>query len=260
MNSSVELELLTFLLPSDDIGVIAIILVVFLFAGVIKGFLGIGLPAAAMAILTLVIEPTIAISLLTLPIIFTNSIQYASCKSPRIIAAKYWLFAMAIMTSIFVTSLFILSFPTAFLTISIGFAMIIFSLTQMFGTQMPIGPDRSWHVAVGLFSGTLGGLSSIWSPPVAMYLLTQNVSKDEFIGATGFLFLAGSIPLAAGLAFAGVLTLTTALHSLMGLVVVLLGFKFGEWLRGHVSQNIFRQIVLWAFLLMGGRLIAVGIF
>ena len=260
MNSSVELELLAFLLPSEDIGVITIILVVFFFAGVIKGFLGIGLPAAAMAILTLVIEPTIAISLLTLPIIFTNSIQYASCKSPRIIAAKYWLFGVAIMSSIFFTSLFILSFPTATLTISIGFAMIIFSLTQMFGAHMPIGPGRSWHVAVGLFSGTLGGLSSIWSPPVAMYLLTQNVSKDEFIGATGFLFLAGSIPLATGLAFAGVLTLTTTLHSLMGLVVVLIGFKFGEWLRGYVPQSTFRQIVLWAFLLMGGRLIAVGMF
>ena len=254
------MEFLAAFLPSEDIGITAIILAVFLFAGVVKGFLGIGLPAAAMAILTLVIEPTIAISLLTLPIIFTNIMQYASCDSPRLIAAKYWLFGVAIMSSIFVTSLFILSFPTAMLTISIGFAMIIFSLTQMFGARMPMGPGRGWHVAVGLFSGTLGGLSSIWSPPVAMYLLTQNVSKDEFIGATGFLFLAGSIPLATGLALAGVLTLTTTLHSLMGLVVVLSGFKIGEWLRGHVPQNTFRQIVLWAFLLMGGRLIAVGIF
>ena len=46
----------------------------------------------------------------------------------------------------------------------------------------------------------------------------------------------------------------------MGLVVVLIGLKFGEWLRGYVPQSIFRQIVLWAFLLMGGRLIAVGMF
>ena len=253
------MEFLAAFLPSEDIGITAIILAVFLFAGVVKGFLGIGLPAAAMAILTLVIEPTIAISLLTLPIIFTNIMQYASCESPRLIAAKYWLFGVAIMSSIFVTSLFILSFPTAMLTISIGFAMIIFSLTQMFGARMPMGPGHGWHVAVGLFSGTLGGLSSIWSPPVAMYLLTQNVSKDEFIGATGFLFLAGSIPLATGLALAGVLTMTTTLHSLMGLVVVLSGFKIGEWLRGHVPQNIFRQIVLWAFLLMGSRLIIVGL-
>jgi uncharacterized membrane protein YfcA len=102
-------------------------------------------------------------------------------------------------------------------------------------------------------------LSSIWSPPVAIYLLARNVSKAEFIGATGFLFLAGSIPLAIGLAFAGVLTIDTILHSLMGLIVVLIGFRIGEWLRGHVQQDSFRQIVLWAFLIMGGRLIAVGL-
>ena len=56
---------------------------IFLFAGIIKGFLGIGLPAAAMAFLTLVMDPTIAISLLTLPIIFTNIMQYTRCENPR---------------------------------------------------------------------------------------------------------------------------------------------------------------------------------
>ena len=62
----------TSLLPSQDIGVTLIILGAFFFAGIIKGFLGIGLPPAAMVMLTLVIETPIAISLLTLPIIFTN--------------------------------------------------------------------------------------------------------------------------------------------------------------------------------------------
>ena len=51
-----------------------------LFAGIIKGFLGIGLPPAAMVILTLVIETPLAISLLTLPIIFTNLFQYLGWK------------------------------------------------------------------------------------------------------------------------------------------------------------------------------------
>ena len=61
--------------------ILASFLAIFLFAGIIKGFLGIGLPAAAMAFLTLVMDPTIAISLLTLPIIFTNIMQYARCEN-----------------------------------------------------------------------------------------------------------------------------------------------------------------------------------
>ena len=250
----------SYILPTQDIAITLAVVAIFLFAGVIKGFLGIGLPAAAMAFLTLVMDPTIAISLLTLPIIFTNIMQYSRCENPRPIARKYWIFALAIVLSIFITSFFILSYPKALLTASIGLAMIAFSLTQMFGTKFPIGDGYSWHIGVGLFSGVLGGLSSIWSPPVAMYLLARNVEKSEFIGATGFLFLAGSLPLALGLALAGVLTADTVLHSLTGLVVVLAGFRIGEALRQFVPQGMFRQIVLWAFLIMGTRLIAIGLF
>ena len=250
----------SYILPSQEIATTIAVLAIFLFAGIVKGFLGIGLPAAAMAFLTLVMDPTIAISLLTLPIIFTNVMQYARCENPRPIARKYWVFALAIIVSIFITSFFILSYPKTMLTISIGLAMIAFSLTQMTGARLPIGSGYGWHVGVGLFSGVLGGLSSIWSPPVAMYLLARDVDKSEFIGATGFLFLAGSLPLAAGLALAGVLTIDTVLHSLMGLIVVLVGFRIGEMLRNYVPQGIFRKIVLWAFLIMGARLLAIGLF
>ena len=58
---------------------------------------------------------------------------------------------------------------------------------------------------------------------------------------TGFLFLAGSIPLAIGLGFAGVLTVETALHSLLGLGAVLTGFRVGEWLRSHVQQDLISE-------------------
>jgi uncharacterized membrane protein YfcA len=66
--------------------------------------------------------------------------------------------------------------------------------------------------------------------------------------------------LAFGLYLSGVLTPVTAIKSLMGLVVVLLGFRIGELLRGRVSQELFRKFVLIAFLVMGVRLILAGIF
>ena len=138
--------------------------------------------------------------------------------------------------------------------------MVAFSLTQMTGAKFSVGDGFGWHIGVGLLSGILGGLSSIWSPPVAMYLLARGVKKSEFIGAVGFMFLAGSLPLAAGLSLAGVLSIDTMLQSLMGLIAVLAGFRVGEALRNTVPQGIFRKIILWAFLIMGIRLIAIGFF
>ena len=48
-------------------------------------------------------------------------------------------------------------------------------------------------------------------------------------------------------------------RSALALVVVLVGFRIGELLRKRVSQEFFRKAVLIAFLLMGMRLIAIGL-
>ena len=247
-----------FIMPELSLSLLVAVFVVFFFSGTIKGFLGIGLPAAAMAFLTLFIDPRTAISLMVLPILFTNTLQYMRAPEPYETAKEYWLFAVAIFISIFVTSLFINVVPTAFLTVSIGFAMVVFSLQLLSGVKLPVTDAKSWQVGVGVFAGVLGGLSSIWSPPVAMYLLARNVDKDKFISATGFLFLAGCLPLFAGLVIAGVVTYASLAKSLFGLIAVLLGFRCGEMLRAHVSQKLFRRAVLSAFLIMGLRLIITG--
>jgi uncharacterized membrane protein YfcA len=92
-----------------------------------------------------------------------------------------------------------------------------------------------------------------------MYLLATNTSKERFIGATGFLFLSGCLPLGAGLFVSGLLSASVMLKSLLGLVVVLAGFQIGEALRGRISQDLFRRFVLFGFLVMGLRLVATSL-
>ena len=250
---------LIYIFPSNDLTILAFMMGTFFVSGIVKGFLGIGLPAAAMALLTLVVSPTYAISLLVVPILFTNLSQYMRSKHRGESFQKYWVLGVAILVSIFITSLFIASYPTAFLTISIGVAMIIVALNGLIGFKFNLGPEVSWQLGFGIVSGVLGGVSSIWSPPVAMYLIARGIDKERFISATGFLFLVGALPLALGLYFGGILSLQILLQSGFGLVIVLLGFRVGEMLRARVTQPWFEKAVLIAFLFMGFRLVAVGI-
>ena len=247
------------LIISFDLLQASLLVMIFLFAAIIKGFLGIGLPAASMAFLTLIMSPKEAIPLLWLSILGTNFLQFFHAPDKSQIFREYWIFAVAISLSIFVTSMFIADYPTALLTLSIGVAMVLFSLNLLMGIKIKIGPSRFWHIGFGTLSGILGGMSSIWSPTVAMFLVARNVSKEKFIGVTGFLFLAGVLPLGAGQVVAGVLTLPILAKSVLALFVVLFGFSIGEKLRSHVSQEVFRKVVLFAFLVMGLRLIAIGL-
>ncbi len=191
-----------------------------------------------------------------LPILATNSLQFSRAPDRRLIASRYWPFALAIVVSIFVTSMFIATYPTALLTVTIGVAMVVLSLNLLLGLKLRIGPGRRWQVGFGVLSGALGGISSIWSPTVAMYLVARDTTKEHFIAATGFLFLAGVLPLGAGQMIAGFLTIPVLLKTLVGLV----GFQIGEFLRNRVSQTQFRRAVLVAFLIMGVRPIAIGLF
>ena len=252
-------EVFAQLIASFDLGQALLLVVIFLFAAIVKGFLGIGLPAASMAFLTLVMPPTEAIPLLWLSILGTNFLQFAHAPNKKNIMKEYWVFALAISGSIFVTSMFIADYPTALLTVSIGVAMVLFSLNLLLGIKINIGPSRGWHVGFGVLSGVLGGISSIWSPTVAMFLVARNISKEQFIGITGFLFLAGVLPLGAGQVVAGILTGPILIKSALALCVVLVGFRIGEKLRSRVSQELFRKAVLIAFLIMGLRLIAIGL-
>jgi len=252
-------ETIAALIQNFDAVQTAQLVVIFLFAAIVKGFLGIGLPAASMAFLTLIMSPTEAIPLLWLSILATNSLQFAHASDKLAIAREYWLFAAAIMVSIFIASMFIADYPTGLLTGAIGAAMVLFSLNLLLGIKLKIGPGRGWHFGFGLLAGVLGGISSIWSPVVAMYLVARDVSKEKFIGITGFLFLAGVLPLGAGQLVAGILTFPVLIKSALALCVVLVGFRIGEVLRDRVSQELFRKAVLIAFFVMGCRLIINGL-
>ena len=230
------------LIPDFDISIFFIIMIIFYIAGLVKGFLGIGLPAAAMALLTLFINPLDAIALIIVPIIFTNALQFLRSENRKQIVLEYKHCAVALIVTIFITSMFIKSYPSALITVSIGIAMVAFSINTLVGVKLPIGPKNGWQITIGIASGILGGLSSIWSPPVAMYLLAREVPKEKFIAATGFLFFVGSFPLALGYYLSGILTINIILKSLIGLLVVLAGFRTGEILRKRVLKIFLKSL------------------
>lgn len=243
----------------DDPSMLFLCVVTFAIAGTVKGALGIGLPTTAMALLTLVMEPTRAMAVLVLPIIATNVQQYLTTPHRRETAREYRYVALTLVVTIFITALLVNRAPDAFLVIAIGIVMCLFSIHGLSGLRLPMGGSPAWQAAVGVAAGVCGGLSAIWSPPVAMYLLSRNVSKDRFVSGCGFLFLVGSLPLGAGLFLAGVIDGDALALSLVSLVVVLAAFRVGAALRARLANETFRKLVLVAFMLLGLRLVLTGL-
>jgi hypothetical protein len=79
----------------DDPHLAIATLAIFLFAGFIKGIVGLGLPVLAIGLLSLVMPPAQAVALLTVPSIVTNVWQLAVGPHLAALVKRLWVFLLA---------------------------------------------------------------------------------------------------------------------------------------------------------------------
>ena len=247
---------------SLDVNLLVIGALVFLLAGTIKGVVGIGLPIAAVGILSQMIEPRTAVLLAIFPIVVGNVWQVY--RSGNIVPAikRYGIFAATLAVVLFVTTLFAHGISAEVLVFALGIMIVLFAATNLAFTPpaLPARYDRIGQVVAGIVSGISGGLTAIWGPPMVIYFLARRLDKDEFIRASGILFLCGSVPLLLGYINNGMITTEVAQMSGLMVIPTLVGFAIGEQLRHRLDASKFRTAVLIMFLIMGLNLLREAFF
>ncbi|MEM1353072.1 MAG: sulfite exporter TauE/SafE family protein [Pseudomonadota bacterium] len=241
----------------DILTVLMIGAAAFLVSGTIKGVAGIGLPTAAIAFMTLFLDPRTAIALVLFPMTGSNMRQLILGGHFLRTARRYRVFAIILFFGVFATTYGTQNTSDRALLAVLGVVVLIFVFISWKNIIQPLPDrfDRAAQVGFGLVSGVIGGMTAAWAPPVAMYLATKQVDKDEFIRATGFLISVGSIPLVLSYAQIGFLTKPLAGLSLAMLIPTFLGMKVGEVLRRRLSVETFRRVILIVFAFLGFNLI-----
>jgi uncharacterized membrane protein YfcA len=260
-----------------DISEIALLVAIFGFGGVVKGLLGIGLPALLVGLLTFFYEPRVAVTMILLTIMTTNirqaltmillTIMTTNIRQALVggsvlaIVRRFWLYCGIAMSVIFFVAIAGQNVAVPVLSVFVGIAMSLFAVTSLF-VRMPELPqkyDIPAQGAAGLGSGIMGGLTAIWGPPLAVYLMSLRLPRDYFIQVLGVLFAAQSIPLTLGFIVAGDLDRDLAPVALGALVPTFAGMFVGERLRQKINTQWFFRLFLMAFLLLGLNLIRRGV-
>jgi len=223
---------------------------------------GIGLPTLSISIMAQFVDPRVAIALLLVPALVTNSWQIYRGGEVRRSAKLLWPFALAMIVTMYLSALLAPFVSQRLLTGGIGVMGVLWAGTSLIKRpmQIPDALDGPFQILAGLVSGAIGGLTSIWSPPMVMYLLARHNDKEDFVRFTGFLILCGSVPLVLGYISNGLLTGQLALISAIMVLPTLLGFSAGERLRQRLDGQQFQKVVLCIFCLMGLNLIRRAVF
>ncbi|WP_436398120.1 sulfite exporter TauE/SafE family protein [Roseobacter sp. S98] len=229
----------------------------FLAAGWVKGVAGIGLPTAAIAIMTLFTDPRTAIALVMFPMIGSNAWQLWRGGEILRTAKRYWLFSAVLFTGVAFTAFLTRDTGDRFLLAALGVVILIFVAVSWRNMVPPLPDrwDRTAQIGFGVFSGVIGGMTAAWGPPMAMYLATRQVEKDEFIRATGFMIFIGSLPLCYAYARLGFLTGPLSGVSIAMLLPAIAGFSLGEILRRKLTGQGFRNAILIVFVFFGLNLL-----
>lgn len=234
----------------------------FLLAGTVKGVVGIGLPTAAIGLMTLFIDPRLAISITLIPMIGSNGWQVWRAGDVWATIRRYKIFAVVLMIGVALTTLLTRDAPQHLLMAVLGSSIVVFVLVSL-ARDWPALPDRfdtPAQLVMGGIAGIMGGLTAVWAPPMVMYLTARGVTKDAFVRATGVLIFIGCIPLLSGYAYNGFLPREVALASVLMLVPTIAGFTLGERIRRHLPAATFRKVLLYIFLILGLNLLRRALF
>ena len=226
---------------------------IFMFAGIVKGLIGMGVPMITLALMSLFQPIPSAVAVTLLPSFLTNIWQATQGGNFRMLWSKLWGLMLIVPGGIWLGSELIQIFQPSWFSVILGNLLILFATASLSGFVMrvPHGRENHWGAIVGLLGGLVTGMTGIFSVPTVFYLYGLELKQDQLIQALGILFVLSTIFLAVALDRIGVLHEEQLLLSVGALVGTICGMLIGQQIRRRISEELFRRIFLSFLMVLG---------
>ena len=235
---------------------------IFLLAGMVKGFTGVGLPMVAIPLLSQITDPATAITIVVGPAAASNVVQSLRGGYLPGLLRRFWSLCLTLVVVIAVTTPFIIGLDTSTLLLFIGSIVSVASILQLLqpSIRVPVEQEPIWNPVVGTLGGLICGGANLHGGTMAIYFLALGLERDRLVAAIGMVFVVGAFPIYAAYFTSGRLTPEILWATVLALLPALAGQWFGAYFRKFVSHEKFRRIVLVFFLIGGLYMIRRGVF
>jgi len=242
---------------------IAILTGAYVVGGIVKGVVGLGLPMVSIAILLNFLPPLTVLGLVVAPILVTNLWQAARMGNMMQPLRRFWPIIATGLVFLFIGAEMIVILDTDVLFALLGTVLAFFSAVSLASPNMPplTAKTEKWAGPLaGAMGGLMGGISTIWGPPITMYFVMLKLPKDVFVRSIGFAWFAFSVPLVFAYWRNGIVTGNVVYLSLYACIPGMIGIRIGEVIRERIDQSTFRKVMLVMLMLIGLNLIRRAVF
>lgn len=237
---------------------VGFVIAVFAIAGMIKGTIGLGLPAVSMGLLTIFISPFQAATLLIVPSMVTNFWQLFAEGHVLKLVRRFW----PLLLGIIVGSIWSI-FPTLghgeFQSEALlGGMLALYGLYGLFSKNMPnLAPHEKWlSPIIGYLGGALTVATGVVVIPVVPYLQSLHLKRDDLVQSLGLAFTTSTICLAVFLHQNPVEDIPIDYKmSLIALLPALVGMWLGTKIRYRIPEQKFRKVFFCGLVVFGGYML-----
>ncbi|PIW31305.1 MAG: hypothetical protein COW30_00005 [Rhodospirillales bacterium CG15_BIG_FIL_POST_REV_8_21_14_020_66_15] len=235
---------------------LALAAVIFLFAGAVKGVVGMGLPTVSIGLLTAVIGLHEALQLIIVPSLMTNLWQGAVGGRFRALVRRLWPMLVPAFLFTWAGGWALTAVDARILSGTLGIVLAVYSLISLLTPQIP--PPGRWErllsPLVGAVTGIATGAVGSFTVPGALYLQALGLGRDELVQALGIAFTVATVALAISLGGHGLFRADLGLTSALSLAPAALGMIGGQMIRKRLPAETFRKFFFSGLLLLGGYL------
>ncbi|MSP68006.1 MAG: sulfite exporter TauE/SafE family protein [Alphaproteobacteria bacterium] len=215
-------------------------------AGFVKGVTGIGIPFVAAPLIATFIGVPGTVMLLSIPILIANLWQSATSGPAAREAIRFWPLALALCVGTWVGSHLLFITDPKFL---LGIFGIVVLVMAVLGFARPDArlPPRHEHwagAATGTAAGILGGLTTLFGPPIVIYLSAVQLDRHSFVAIISTIYVVASGFLVVSLYAQDAYTAINAWQGALATVPVLLGVMVGQRIRGGINERLFRRLLM----------------
>jgi len=231
-------------------------------AGVVKGLIGIGIPMVSIALLSLAISVPQAVVLLPVPILVTNAWQSTTGGYFLNTARRFWPLLSAMIVGTVIGGHMLATVETRTLQMIIGATLVAFAALNLSNPRLslPAKVQPGAGALAGGLGGVLGGMSTLFGPPILMFLVALELHKDEFVGTVTTIYLIAGAVLIIVLAGFRVMGAAEFGWSALATLPLFAGMLAGQKLRHRISQALFRKGLLIMVMLIGTSLFLRAVF
>jgi uncharacterized protein len=225
----------------------------FLFAGFIKGVIGIGLPTVMMGLLSIVMPPAQAAALMVVPAIATNLWQMLAGPSLWALVRRYATMIVAVFIGTFLTIQF-MTRSAAGAQAALGLVLAAYGAYGLFGRRFQVRRELERWVSpvVGLTTGLLLGATGIFVVPTAPYLTSLELDKEELLQSIGIMAFVCPLVLGLALSINGSYPAGFAGGSVLALFPALAGMWIGQRVRRRLAAATFMRVFFAGLIALGG--------